>query len=141
MYSKLYCFCTFGGKNPLFVTKNCSKSSYIFAFILSENSTIDSRKTSINHKWLVVESCTIDWCTIIVSSRVSSPPAWRKKILFPPVTFPIPGSPGSWFPPPPPRPLPFTTTRYEVQNDVAALPYKIKSNLKKASKISTLKFF
>ena len=70
------------------------------------------------------------------------PPCLKEKNPFPPRNFSHPWVPRILIPPAtPPPPLPFTTTRYEVQNDVAALPYKIKSNLKKASKISTLKFF
>ena len=44
-------------KKPCFLMKNCSKSSYIFAFNLSKNSTINFRKTSLNNEWLVVENC------------------------------------------------------------------------------------
>ena len=49
-------FCTFGGKEPLFCDEKLFKVLLYFAFILSQNSTIDSRKTSINQEWLVVES-------------------------------------------------------------------------------------
>ena len=52
-------------KNPCFVMKNCSKSSYI----LSKNSTINFRKTSLNNEWLVVENCpTPCWITFFFNA-------------------------------------------------------------------------
>ena len=69
MYSELYSFVFLEAKNSCFVTKNCLKSSYIFVFILSKNSTIDSRKTSLNHEWLVVESWpTPCWITFFCNA-------------------------------------------------------------------------
>ena len=57
----LYSHCTQGSiflyflevKNLRFVTKNCSKSSYICTFILSKKQR-NSRKTSTTQKWLAV---------------------------------------------------------------------------------------
>ena len=44
-------------KNPCFLRKKCSKSSYIYVFILWKNSAIDFTKTFITQEKLVVESC------------------------------------------------------------------------------------
>ena len=44
-------------KNPCLVTKNCSKSSYISAFVCPKFRTIDFTKIFITQKWLVVGSC------------------------------------------------------------------------------------
>ena len=78
----LYSYCTqsciflyFWRKKPLFCDEKLFKIFLYFAFILSKHSTIDSRKTSMNQEWLVVESCltpcwitffkcSIDWCTM-----------------------------------------------------------------------------
>ena len=50
-------------------------------------------------RYLTVEYYMLNLSSrLIMSSRVSFPPAWRKKNP-PPLTFPTTGSPGSWFPP------------------------------------------
>ena len=55
-------------KNPCFVTKSCSKSSYICAFILSKKQhNFVSKKTFITLERLVVESCpTPRWMAFLM---------------------------------------------------------------------------
>ena len=55
-------------KNPCFVTKNCSKFSYICViYFVQKNSTIDFTKTFITQEWLVVESWpTLRWIAFLM---------------------------------------------------------------------------
>ena len=49
-------------KNPCFVTKNYSKSSYISVFILSKKQHNWFSKIFITQEWLVVEGCPTPRC-------------------------------------------------------------------------------
>ena len=58
-------------KNPCFVTKNCSKSSYISVFILSKKQHNWFSKIFITQEWLVVEGCpTPRWITFLTLYRL-----------------------------------------------------------------------
>ena len=61
-------FLYFWRQKPLVLWRKIIQNLYIFAFILSKNSTIDSRKTSMLQEWMVVESClTPCWITFFKS--------------------------------------------------------------------------
>ena len=71
--SKLFFSVLFGGYKPCFEMKKFSKSSYICVFIFPKNSTIDSRKSSLTQKWLVVESCpNPHWIAFLMLYRLVS---------------------------------------------------------------------
>ena len=58
-------------KNPCFMTKNCSKSSYICVFILSKKQHNWLYKSFITQEWLVVESCpTHRWIPFLMLYRL-----------------------------------------------------------------------
>ena len=62
----LYIFET---KNPCFVTRNCSKFSYICVFILSKKQCIWFYKNL--QEWLVVESCpSLRWMAFVMLYRL-----------------------------------------------------------------------
>ena len=70
------------GKHPLPMLK-CSFSKVATCFSIFALQIISLVSTSLCHP-----------------GSFPPPPAWGKKILPPPLTFPTSGSPGSWFPPP-----------------------------------------